>query len=107
MLKLLTSRRGSDDLSFGFDRDRGRRQRELTNNENIKGNYHVRIYIKDIIGLDEHRKTATFGLGYKLTLTKNTDNVVINKDNAINNAKVEIIGLDWYIPHYSPSLEEL
>ena len=43
LYKLITSARGSDDLSIGFDRDRGRRQRELTNNKNIKGKYHVRI----------------------------------------------------------------
>ena len=30
MYKLITSSKGSDDLSIGFDRDRGRRQRELT-----------------------------------------------------------------------------
>ena len=30
MYKLLTSSKGSDDLSIGFDRDRNRRQRELT-----------------------------------------------------------------------------
>ena len=34
---LLTSSKDSDNLSIGFDRDRGRRQRELTNNKNIKG----------------------------------------------------------------------
>ena len=33
MYKLLTSSRRSDDLSIGFDRDRGRRQRELTNDK--------------------------------------------------------------------------
>ena len=32
MYKLLTSSKVSDDLSIGFDRDRNRRQRELTNN---------------------------------------------------------------------------
>ena len=37
MYKLLTSSRGSDDLSIGFDRDRNSRKRELTNNKNIKG----------------------------------------------------------------------
>ena len=35
--KILTSARGCDDLSIGFDRDRGRRQRELTNNKTQKG----------------------------------------------------------------------
>ena len=32
-----------------------------------------------------------FGLGYELTLTGKTDNAVLNKDNAINNAKIKII----------------
>ena len=32
--KLITSTIHADDLSFGFDRDRGRRQRELTINKN-------------------------------------------------------------------------
>ena len=36
MYKLLTSNKGSDDLSIGFDRDRNRRQRELTNKKNSK-----------------------------------------------------------------------
>ena len=38
MYKSTTSAKGSDDLSIGFDRDRGRRQRELTNIKNIKEN---------------------------------------------------------------------
>ena len=41
--KLLASSRDSNDLSIGFDRGRRRRQRELTNDKNMKGKYHVRI----------------------------------------------------------------
>ena len=41
MYKLLSSNKGSDDLSNGFDRSRDRRKRELTNIKNIKGKYHV------------------------------------------------------------------
>ena len=48
MYKLLTTAIGCNDLSIGFDRCRDRRQRELINNKNIKGKYHVRIYSKDI-----------------------------------------------------------
>ena len=70
MYKLITSARGSDELSFGFDRDRGRRQRELTNNKNIKRKYHVRIMLKYMFGFAENREKGTYGLGYKLTLTK-------------------------------------
>ena len=43
MYKLLTSSKGSDDLSIGFDHDCNRRKRELTNNKIIKGKYHMRI----------------------------------------------------------------
>ena len=46
MNKLLTTSKSSDDLFFGFYRDRGRRQQELTNNKNIKGQYHVKICSK-------------------------------------------------------------
>ena len=42
MYKLITSARNTD-LSIGFDRDRGRRQRELTSNKIIKGKYYVTI----------------------------------------------------------------
>ena len=63
MYKLLTSSTGSDDLSIGVDRDRNRRKRELTNNKNIKGKYHMRIYLKVIFGFAEHQEKATYGLG--------------------------------------------
>ena len=73
LYKLLTSSRGSDGMSIGFDRYRNRRRRELINNKNIKGKYHMRVYLKDIFGLAEHQKKATYGLGYKLTFTRNSD----------------------------------
>ena len=106
MYKLLSSSIGSDDLSIGFDRDRNRRKRELTINKNIKGKFHLRIYLRDIFGFVEYQETATYGLGYKLTLTRNSDNAVLNKDNAVNNAKIKINALEWYVPHYTPSLDE-
>ena len=106
MYKLLSSSKGSDDLSIGFDRSRDIRKRELTNNKNIQGKYHLRIYLRDIFGFAEHQETATYGLSYKLTLTRNTDNAVLNKDNAVNNAKIKINSLEWYVPHYTPSLNE-
>ena len=104
--KLLTSSRDSDDLSIGFDRNRGRRKNEISNNKTIKGKCHIRIYLKDVFGFAEHQEKGTYGLGYKLTLTRNSDNAVLNKDNAVANGRVKINSLDWYVPHYSPNLEE-
>ena len=106
MYKLISSSRGSDDLSIGFDRERTRRRNELTNNKNIKGKFHVRIYLKDVFGFAEYQEKATYGLGYKLTLTRNTDNAVLNKDNAINIGKIKINAIEWYVPHYTPSIQQ-
>ena len=106
MYKLLTSSKGSDDLSIGFDRDRNRRQRELTNNETQKGKYHIRIYLKDVFGFAEYQNKGTYGLGYKLTLTRNTNNAVLNKDNAINLGRIKINAIEWYVAHYTPSIQQ-
>ena len=104
--KLVTSSKDSDDLSICFDRDRGKRKNELSNDKNIKGKYHTRIYLKDILGYAEHQEKATYGLGYRLILTRNTDNAVLNKDNTVALGKVKINSLDWYVPHYTVDLEE-
>ena len=45
MYELLTSSGGTDDWSIRFDRDRNRRQRELTNSKTQKGKLHVWIYL--------------------------------------------------------------
>ena len=99
MFKLKPSAKDSNDLSFEFDRDRNRRQRELTINKNRKGKYHLRIYLKDDFGFAEHQEEYTYGLGYKLTLPKNTDNSVLNKADATNLAKIKFIATEWYVPH--------
>ena len=106
MCKLLTSSRGSDDLSIGFDRGRKRRKQELTNNKNKKGKYYVRIYLKDVFGFAEHQEKATYGLGYKLTLTRNSDNAVLNETNATAIGKNKINSIEWYVPHYTATLKE-
>ena len=64
MYKLVTSARNTDDLSIGFDRDRERRKRDITNNKNIKGKYHVTNMLKDIFGFAEQQEKGTYGLSY-------------------------------------------
>ena len=94
MYKLLSSSKDSDDLSIGFDRNRGRRKSNLSNNKSIKGKKHIRIYLKDIFVFADHQEKGTYGLGYKLTMTRNTDNAVLNKTAATTNGKVKINSLD-------------
>ena len=45
-------------------------------------------------------------MGYKLTLTRNTDNAVLNKDKTINNGKIKINAIEWCVPHYTPSMQQ-
>ena len=106
MYKLITSSKDSNDLSVGFDYSRNRRRDELALNKNIKGKYHVKIMLKDIFGFVEHQEKATYGLGYKLTLTRNKDDAVIDKADAIANARIRIDHIHWYVPHYTPSIQQ-
>ena len=106
MYKVISTAKDMNDLSIGFDQDRTRRRNELTNNKNVKGKYHVRIYLKDVFGFAEHQEEATYGLGYKLTLTRNSDNAVLNKGDAINLGKVKNNAIEWYVPHYTASMSQ-
>ena len=39
-------------------------------------------------------------------MTRISDNAVLNKANAINNGKIKIIAIEWYVPHYTPSMQQ-
>ena len=106
MYKIITSPKDSNDLSIGFDHSRNRRRDELAPNKNIKGKCHVKIMLKDVFGYAEHQEKATYGLGYKLTLTRNKDDAVIDKAGGIADARIRIDHTHWYVPHYTPSIQQ-
>ena len=106
MYKLISSAKDVDDLSIGFDRSRDRRKQELTNNKNAKGKYQLRIMLKDVISFAEHQEKAIYGIGYKLTLTRNRDDVFIDKTAGIADAIIKIGHIHWYVPHYIPSIQQ-
>ena len=62
--------------------------------------------LADIFGFCETQLKATCGLGYRLTLTRNSDNAVLNEGSAITNAKIKIFSIDWYVKNYTPSIEQ-
>ena len=45
--------------------------------------------LKDVFGFAEHQEKATYGLGYKLTLTSNKDDAVLDRTAAIADARVK------------------
>ena len=62
----------------------------MASNKNIKGKYNLRIMLKDIFGFAEHHEKATYGLGYKLILTRNKDGAVIDRDVGFADARIKI-----------------
>ena len=77
MYNLISSAKYGNDLSVDFDRSRDRRQQELTSNKKVKGKYHVRIMLRDLFGFVDCMEKATHGFGYKLTLTRNKDDKLL------------------------------
>ena len=111
MHKLISSSRNTDDLSNSFRRSIEARERELTNIKRTKGNYYVRIYLKGVFGFSEHQDNCTYGLGYTLTLQRNSDNHVlshpaqaIDADYLVLARRIYINDISLYIPHYTPNI---
>ena len=63
----------------------------------------MRIYLKDMFGFAEHQEKATYGLGYKLTLPRNSDKAVLNKTNATVIGKIKINSIESYVQLYTAS----
>ena len=103
--KLISSAKDSDDLSIGVDRNCDRRGNELTINEYKIGIYHLRIMLKDVLGFAKHQEKATHGLCYKLTLTTK-DDAALQRAMAINDARFKVDLIHWYVPHYTPSIQQ-
>ena len=103
MYKLISSSKGSDDLSIGFHRSQDKRKDELAQNKNKKGKFHLKIMLKDVFGFAECQEEAIYGLGYKLTLIRSKDEAVTDKVAGIADARIKIDHIQWYVPHYTPS----
>ena len=104
LIKLSTSTQQTSQLMYGFEESTAIRRQELTNNKNEKGTFFVRIILKDLFGFADQEKT-TYGLGYTLTLKRNTNNDAILRGNAVDAAKEVVKDIFWYIRHYVPNLE--
>ena len=56
----------------------------------------MRIKLKDLFGFADQEK-ITYGLGYTLTLKRNTNNDAILRSVGVDAAKVVIKDIGWYI----------
>ena len=62
--------------------------------------------LKDVFGFAEHREKSTYDLGYKLTLIRNKNDAVVDKAAGIADARNKIDHIQWYVPHYTPSIQQ-
>ena len=104
MYKLLTSTQQTSQLLYGFEESQATRRQELTTNKTEKGTFFVRVKLKDLFGFADQEKIF-YGLGYSLTLKRKNNNDPIIRDNEVDAAKIDIKDISWYIPHYTPSME--
>ena len=104
MIKILTSTQQTSQLMYGFEETSTIRRQELTNNKTEKGTFFVKIKMRDLFGFADQEKIF-YGLGYTLTLKRNTNNDLILGGAGVDAAKVVVKDISWYIPHYVPNLE--
>ena len=104
LYKHLTSSQQTSQLMYGFEESTTIRRQELRNKKTEKGTFFVRIKLIDLFGFADQEKIP-YGLGYTLTLKRNTNNDVIIRGAGVDNAKVVVKDISWYIPHYVPNLE--
>ena len=104
MYKLLSSTQQTSELMYGFEESDATRRLELTTNKTAKGTFFVTIKLRDSFGFADQEK-ITYGLGYNLTLKRIDNNDPIVRTAGVDVAIKDIKDIGWYIPHYTPSME--
>ena len=62
--------------------------------------------LKDVFAFAEHQEKAIHGLGYKLTITRNKHEAVIDKVAGTADSRIKIDHIPWCVPHYTPSIQQ-
>ena len=62
--------------------------------------------LEDVFGLSEYQDKATYGFGYKLTLTRNKDFAVFQKAVALGDARIKINHIIWYVRLYISYIQQ-
>ena len=62
--------------------------------------------LKDVFGFPERQEKVTYGLGYKLPLTRNKNAVALDKALGVADAKIKVDHIHCYVPHYTPSIQQ-
>ena len=88
-----------------------KRHKYIINDPDPKGSFSFKIPLKHFLGFCEDYKKVIYGMQQRLTLTRTGDNNAIFKgtktvnNNAvvIDNGKINIKRIKWFMPHVTPS----
>ena len=75
----------------------------IINNPDPKGTFSFRVPLKHIFGFCEDYNKILYGMKQTLTLTRDNDNNTIFRDNAVDNGKIRLNKISWYMPHVMPA----
>ena len=102
--KLLTSSQQTSELMYGFEESQATRRLELTTNKTEKETISANIKLTYLFEFAVQEK-VTYGLGYTLTSKQKNNNDPIVRTTGVDAAKLVVKDNGWYIPQYTPSLE--
>ena len=68
-----------------------------------RGHFCFKIPLKHFLGFCEDYKKILYGMQQRLTLTRTGDDNAIFRDNGVDEGKVEIERIKWFMPHVIPS----
>ena len=68
-----------------------------------RGHFCFKIPLKHFLGFCEDYKKILYGMQQRLTLTRTGDDNAILRDNGVDEGKVDIERIKWFMPHVIPS----
>ena len=71
-----------------------------------KCKFNIRYMLKDDFRFAVQQEKTTYGLGYKMTLTRNKHDAVLNKAETIAVARIKIDNIHWNVPHYTARIPQ-
>ena len=79
------------------------RRNYIINMPASRGNFCFKIPLKHFLGFCEDYKKVIYGMQQRLTLTRTGDNDAILRANDVDEGKVDIERIKWFMPHVIPS----
>ena len=93
------NRKDNDNFNKGFDI----RQKYIIKSPNNNGKFSFKIPLKHFLGFCEDYKKIIYGMQQRLTLTRTGNDDAIFRLAAVDEGKVDIEKIRWFMPHVIPS----